>query len=186
MVRLSHNDDKRLEELLNGGAVGVLLTDTLYGIVARADNAESVERVYRVRNRDFDKPCIVLIGDINQIWEQPDSQQTTDIIEQNWPGPVSLILPVTSATPNHVSRGGDSIAFRLPDDDRLRNIIRQTGPLIAPSANPAGLEPASTVEEAIKYFGEKVDFYMDSGPATNKTPSQLLKIEADGHVTRLR
>lgn len=186
MIRLTLNDENRLVELLKNGAVGVLLTDTLYGIVAGAENEAAVERVYRIRNRDFDKPCIVLIGDVNQIWEQPKSEQVTTVMKRHWPGPVSLILPVTNETPRHVSRGGDSVAFRLPADERLINILKQTGPLIAPGANPAGMEPASAVQEAVEYFGDTVDFYMDGGTAMNKTPSKLLKIEADGRVTRLR
>ena len=57
-------------------------------------------------------------------------------------------------------------------------ILKQTGPLIAPSTNPQGFPPAKNIEEAKKYFGDKIDFYMDEGELTSD-PSTLTKIIGD-------
>ncbi|NUQ57634.1 MAG: Sua5/YciO/YrdC/YwlC family protein, partial [Candidatus Paceibacter sp.] len=69
-------------------------------------------------------------------------------------------------------------AFRLPNDEYLRDLISQTGPLVAPSANLEGMPPATTIDAAEKYFGDKVDFYLDGGKAES-SPSKLIKIEGD-------
>ncbi|MEK7089665.1 MAG: Sua5/YciO/YrdC/YwlC family protein [Patescibacteria group bacterium] len=51
----------------------------------------------------------------------------------------------------------------MPKGVALRSLLKQTGPLVAPSANPEGEMPARTIREAKKYFGNRVDFYVDSG-----------------------
>jgi L-threonylcarbamoyladenylate synthase len=170
---------------LRRGEVGVLRTDTLYGIVADAHSAEAVERLYRVRGRDADKPVVVLIADESQIWDSRITADHRQLIHRYWPGPISIILPAGNATA-HIHRGYTSIAYRLPANDWLRTLMRLTGPLAAPSANPQGLSPAADIEAAVGYFGEVVDFYVDQGRVENATPSQLLRVEADGSVLRLR
>ena len=54
-------------DLLRSGNIGIIPTDTIYGIVASAMDKDAVERVYRVRGRDEGKPCIVLIADVADI-----------------------------------------------------------------------------------------------------------------------
>jgi len=66
----------------------------------------------------------------------------------------------------------------------LRFLLRKTGPLVAPSANPEGLDPALTIRQAKKYFSNMVDFYIDRGKLES-SPSTLVKIEA-GNIIVLR
>jgi L-threonylcarbamoyladenylate synthase len=172
--------------ILNNGGIGIIGTDTLYGIVARANDASAVERLYTVRKRDPNKACIVLIADPGQIWDKEEAEKRKDILEEHWPGPVSIILPASEKSPFHVHRGVGSIAFRVPADDNLRQLLFATGPLVAPSANPEGEIPADSVHQAIRYFGEMVDFYVDSGVCQNVSPSRLIRVEPDGSLIRLR
>ena len=183
---LQQNEIPEIARLLAAGRVGVLRTDTLYGIGADAHNPAAVERLYRVRGRDADKPVVVLIGDESHIWDSQITDAHRELIARYWPGRVSIILPAGTST-EHIHRGHDSIAYRLPESSEwVRQLLGQTGPLAAPSANPQGLPPASNIEEAYAYFGKTVDFYVDGGQVENATPSQLLRLEADGHLTRLR
>jgi L-threonylcarbamoyladenylate synthase len=186
MKIFSKRTDPEVIRLLNNGGIGVIRTDTLYGIVARADNEKAVERLYTVRQRDLNKASIVLIAGIDQIWEKTEAESRRDILDQYWPGPVSIILPVSEKSPMHVHRGVGSIAFRVPADESLRELLLATGPLIAPSANTQGEPPADSIQKAQHYFGEMVDFYVDSGVSENIEPSRLLRIEPDGTITRLR
>lgn len=173
-------------DMIARGGIGVLKTDTIYGIVASANDEAAVERVYAVRGRDAHKPCIVLIADQAQIWDQAAVRRYHAILEAQWPGKVSIILPAGTATPAHIHRGVQTVAYRLPADEWLRRLLERTGPLIAPSANPQGEVPAADIAQARAYFGEAVDFYVDGGPVTDNTPSQLLAVNDDGTVTRLR
>ena len=52
--------------LLKGRTV-VYPTDTLYGLVGRAQDRETVERVYRIKGRQPNKPLIVLISSLNDL-----------------------------------------------------------------------------------------------------------------------
>lgn len=182
-VFTSVNDPEIVRILLAGG-VGVVRTDTLYGLVARADDETAVRRIYELKGRDDDKSPIVLISTTTQIYDRlSDAHQS--FIDGVWPGPVSVIVPSQNA-PSWIRRGNASVAYRLPADASLRDLLHSTGPLIAPSANPQGMQPAMNIREARYYFAEKVNFYVDGGQVDNPQPSQLLRLEADGEVTRLR
>lgn len=175
------NDD--IARLLQQGGVGILRTDTLYGIVASARSEAAVERVYAIKGRTPTKPPIILIASTDQLLNVYDST-TLARLKTLWPGKVSVILPAPGA-PAWLVRSGDSLAYRMPDATELRDLLRRTGPLIAPSANPEGLSPAMSIHEAVAYFGEKVDFYVDGGVVEDDTPSQLYRLLDDG-MERLR
>lgn len=170
---------------LKQGGIGVLKTDTLYGVVASVLSREAVERVYQLRQRHPRKACIVLLADASHLPSAPPLY-AEQLIAHSWPGPVSIVLPVSEVIPEWLHRGEGSLAFRVPGDAALRELLKQTGPLIAPSANLEGQPPAATVAEAHAYFGDGVDFYIDTGPAEASQPSRLLRPLEDGRIERLR
>lgn len=173
-----------LQILKNGGLV-VLPTDTLYGVVASALLPQAVERVFFLRKRDTDKPVIILIADEKEL-EQfsifPDDA-TWAFLRSVWPGKVSVILPAASTKWNYLHRGTNTLAFRVPADEALRAFLKQSGPLIAPSANKAGEPPATTIEEATHSFGDQVTLYIDGGKR-NGPPSTLVAWTPEGPVVR--
>lgn len=177
-------NDPEITRILLAGGVGVVRTDTLYGLVGRADDEAAVRRIYRLKGRDDDKSPIVLIDDISQIYDDISTAHQAYVADV-WPGPVSVIVPSVAA-PSWIRRQNASVAYRLPQADDLRTLIRATGPLVAPSANPQGMQPAMNLREARYYFGDEVDFYVDGGPVDNPHPSQIIRLDKDGGVTRLR
>lgn len=172
-----------LVAILQSGGVAVLRTDTIYGVVARADNEAAVNSVYKLKGRTPSKSPIVLIAEVGHTFDTYDKDEI-DQIANMWPGKNSVIFPSLIA-PDWVRRGNNSVAYRVPDDDDLRELLRKTGPLIAPSANPEGLEPAMNLQEAIDYFGDKVAIYIDGGQVVDNTPSKLFKVTSEG-LERLR
>lgn len=173
-------------EAIKEGAIGVMPTDTLYGIVASALDPEAVERVYHVRQRDPNKPFIVLIPDVESV-EQFGVVLSDDLwgkLDGYWPGPVSIVLQTEDEQFSYIHRDTYSIAFRVPADESLREFLRLAGPLVAPSANTAGAEPATTIDEARRYFGTDVDFYIDGGK--KDSPSSTLVDLTRGEPVILR
>ncbi len=173
-----------INKLKNGG-ISVIPTDTLYGIVASAFDPKAVEKVYLLRRRNPVKPCIILISDKSQLETLgiKVSALQQKVLTEYWPGPVSIILP-TMLDASYLNRGTQSLAVRLPNNEKLRDIIRQTGPLIAPSANLEGHPPAQTIGEAHAYFGDAVDIYVDGGILQGK-PSGLIDItKSDPEIIR--
>lgn len=174
----------RAAEVLQAGGMVVLRTDTVYGVLAQAGNQAAVEKVYRIKGRDEHKSPIVLISSYEQMFDQLDLAHRSLVLE-HWPGPVSIIVPSTES-PVWIRRDNDSVAYRMPADDRLRLLIESTGPLIAPSANRQGLPVATTIAQARQYFGNSIDLYIDGGEVVDISPSQLLRLGIDGSVDRLR
>lgn len=194
--------DADVREVLENGGVGVIPTDTIYGIVGSALKPRTVRRIYRLRRRKRRKPMIVLIasiGDLKRFGVRIDSK-TRSVLKKLWPhlrrgyggqaGKVSVILPIVTRYTLHAKklrylhRGTGAIAFRLPKPLWLRRLLRKTGPLVAPSANWEGRPPATTIQEAKKYFGNKVDFYVDEGKLKS-LPSTLVSIR-NGRIVVLR
>jgi len=163
----SINWDEAAKRLARG-EVGVVPTDTLYGIVGSALKPATVEHIYGLRRRELNKPLIVLIGgwdDFDRLQIQiPD--RTRNLLNKVWPGPVSVVVSTLSPALEYLHRGTDSIAFRMPAKPELRKLLREVGPLVAPSANSAGEPPALNVDEAFGHFGEQV-FYLDEGSLSN-------------------
>lgn len=178
---VSHFGDELVDVIADGG-VAIIRTDTLYGIVAAADNHAAVERVYQLKQRTPTKSPIILIADSAQLYDVPPPAATTTLA-QSWPGVYSFILP-SSAAPAWITRGNGSVAYRLPADQGLQALIRQTGRLIAPSANPEGLPPAMSIDQAVSYFGHLVDLYVDGNTVTDPTPSQLYEFDGDTFIRR--
>lgn len=169
--------------LLKEGAVVVLPTDTIYGICTSAFKRESVERVYSLRKRSPEKPCIILIEKIADLslFGIRLKEAQKEILNQLWPGKVSVVLTISSSKKikelHYLHRGTNSLAFRVPKPKFLRDILKISGPLIAPSANPEGQEPAKTILQAKKYFGEKV-VYFDKGELEGN-PSTLIRLTGE-------
>lgn len=178
--------DRGVISWLRSGGVGVLPTDTIYGIVGSALNPKTVRRIYGLRKRNPKKPMIILIGSINElnIFGVKLQSKIKNFLIKIWPAKISVILPCKSKKFVYLHRDTKTLAFRLPKQKWLRNLLTKTGPLVAPSANWEGKPPANNIKEAQKYFGTKVDFYVDRGEVKSK-PSKLIKID-DGRIEILR
>lgn len=177
-------NNTELIELLKNGGVAVIRTDTLYGIVASADDQVAVERVYGIKQRDPEKSCIILIDEPASAYTHTEELELD--IQSHHEVPTSFLIDGTGAH-EWLLRENEELAYRVPASADLRALLAETGPLIAPSANPEGMPPALTVSQAKHYFGEHVDMYVDGGPVSADTPpSRLLRILPDGQVVRLR
>ncbi|MCX6736329.1 MAG: L-threonylcarbamoyladenylate synthase [Candidatus Parcubacteria bacterium] len=164
-------------KILKEGGIGVLPTDTIYGLVGKALSEETVKRMYEVRKRNPEKPFIVLIGSIADLglFGISENNEEIKLAKNSWPGKVSIILSCNNPKFEYLHRGTKTLAFRLPDYPELLEILKETGPLVAPSANHEGGLPATTIKEAKKYFENEIDFYEDGGTMESE-PSTLLKI----------
>jgi L-threonylcarbamoyladenylate synthase len=173
---------QKAEEILKKYGVVILPTDTLYGITGLASSKKVIERIYKIKGRNEKKPFIVLITSYKDLglFGVKIGENQAKILEKFWPGKVTVILPCSNNKFEYLHRGTNSIAFRMigPKNINLQNLINKVGPLVAPSANPEGKEPARTISEAKKYFGDKIDLYVDDGPKIGKS-STLVRFDND-------
>jgi L-threonylcarbamoyladenylate synthase len=179
--------DPAVAAALLAGKIGVIPSDTQYGLLCSALHEDAVERVYAARSRTASKPCVVLAASFEQLLETPGLDRNTLLMaERYWPGPVSVVVPCKKSELSQVHRGRGSIACRIPDNPALLQLLEQTGLLLAPSANPEDQPPAATCDEAYGYFGDTIDFYVDGGTLAHKLPSTLIAFTEDGLVETLR
>lgn len=186
MKRVSRPSRSEVIKILKAGGIGVLATDTLYGLVGRAFDRKAVERIYKVRKRNPLKPLIILIAsprDLKKFGIALDASMKR-VLRKLWPGKVSIVLPCPQKKFAYLHRGTGTLAFRMPRAKKLQEILKKTGPLVAPSANPEGLSPARTLKGARHYFGDAVDFYVNSGKREGR-PSALISFTS-GRVEILR
>lgn len=167
-----------LEEIitaLNNNKICIFKSDTLYGIHAKAGNTDVTKRISEIKGRDDSKPFIILVKDAQQLktFGPIISEQAQKLITKFWPGKLTCIFKVRDA------KKSETLAFRIPDDKNLREIMSVTGPLVSTSANHSGEKPAETIEEARNYFGTKIDLYIDSGKVESE-PSTLVDCTKDG------
>lgn len=174
--------EQEIIEILNSGGVCVIPTDTLYGLVCKVQNKKSVERIYTLKKRTPTKPLLVLINSISDLIDfgVKPTQKETEILYKVWPNPITVTLNCTSQNFSYLYKSFGSIAFRIPKEQFLRKLLSETGPLCAPSANIEGLPPASTLEDAFKYFGEDVDGYLDGGLLGGEA-STIFSLQGDSY-----
>lgn len=166
---------KNFAELIRNGKVGIIPTDTIYGISASIFSPEAVEKIYKIKNRNPKKPCIILVGSFAdlKIIGIEISGKKNKMLRKFWPGKVSIILPCLSQKLKYLHCGKKTLALRFPKEKKLVEFLSKTGPLISTSANPEGKKPARNIKEARKYFGDKIDFYLDDGDL-NESPSVMM------------
>jgi L-threonylcarbamoyladenylate synthase len=180
-------NNEKLVGTLKGGGVVVMPTDTIYGIVGQAEKKDTVEKIYNLKNRQPEKPCIILVHDVSVLtkFSVNLSAEQINILNQYWPGPVSIIVECFNDDLFYLHRGTNTLAFRMPKNENLRLLLTMTGPLIAPSANIEGQNPAEDITQARAYFGDGVDLYIDGGYVAGKA-SKLLRLNSDGSIIVLR
>lgn len=176
MLTFSSLEDQKLIDLLKQGAVGVIPTDTVYGLVCSASNEQAVERLYALKNRQA-KPGTVVAASVEQLVALGIKLRYLKPVEYYWPNPISVVIPSYELKYIHVGVG--SIAMRIPKMPSLLKFIDLVGPLLTSSANQPGESEATTVDEAYKYFGEQIDFYVDGGDLSGRKPSTLIRIVDD-------
>ena len=167
---------------LQSGKIGVIPTDTIFGISTNALDQSSVEMIYEIKGRHTTKPFIVLIGGIAQLslFNITLNSAQSESLTKIWPGQYSIIIPCEQPEFNYLHRNTNSIAFRIPDNNELLEIINATGPIVATSANISGLPTPQNINE-VKTQLPSLDFYIDG--TVGIKPSRLGVLNQDGTIS---
>lgn len=132
---------KKHAKLISEGKTVIFPTETVYGLGANALDAEAVKKIYEAKGRPSDNPLIVHICEKDEIGELVTeiSDKAKKLMDEVWPGPLTMIFKKKDIVPQKTSGGLDTVAIRMPSNPIAREIIRQSGvPIAAPSANISG------------------------------------------------
>jgi L-threonylcarbamoyladenylate synthase len=164
-------------EILRGGGLVALPTETVYGLGANALDPAAVEKIFAAKQRPAWDPVIVHIADSAMldrlVSEVPDAARR--LIGAFWPGPLTLLLPRRSAVPDVVTAGRPLVGLRMPAHPVALELIRSAGvPVAAPSANTFGHTSPTTADHVLDDLDGRIDAVLDAGPTTHGLESTVL------------
>ncbi len=177
--------DKSVKKALANNQLIIARTDTIYGVLARADSVESMKKLYEVKQRSPEESSIILVADVSSI-PGLTSQQCKIYQELSNHRPTTIAIRVSDSFLPHLPRNNGTLAFRAVPNSPLASLIKSTGYLLAPSANPKSLPPARNITEAAEYFGETVAVYVDSGEVSDIKPSQIVAFGDENQMIYIR
>jgi len=173
--------------LLDGGLVA-LPTETVYGLAADATNPVAVRRIFEVKGRPLGHPLIVHVSSGRSLdaWATEVPDRARHLVEQFWPGPLTLVLARQPGVPDVVTGGRPTVGLRAPDhpmaQDLLRRLDLQAGGwagVAAPSANRFGRVSPTTAAHVRADLGTDVDLILDGGPSRLGVESTIVDLSQD-------
>jgi len=157
---------KKIVKILKKGGIIIFPTDTVYGIGTDAENEESVNRLYQIKNRPRIKPLILFIEKKEEVlkFAQKIPLSAQKLINDFWPGPLTLIFRASSSVPKSIISKEGKVGIRFPESKISCEIVKESRVLLATtSANVSGEVPPLKIEEINKDLKEKVDLIIDGG-----------------------
>jgi len=184
---------KEAASVIDAGGLVAFPTETVYGIACRA-KLDSLARLNEVKGRDADKHYTLHIGQIEEYrrYVPRAGLRAEKLARQAWPGPLTLVFRLEpSDIPDRKSRldtdaiellyRNNSIGIRCPDHPVASLLLRSaSGPVVAPSANLSGKEPAVDAGQVFSQLSDRVDVILDGGPCKYGRSSTVAAVGARG------
>ncbi len=174
----------RAAALLREGRLVALPTETVYGLAARADRADSVAAIYRAKGRpDFNPLIVHLPGPAEADRLAVFDARARLLAGRFWPGPLTLVAPLRAGARivPAVTAGLPTIALRCPAHPLMRAVLEAAGlPLAAPSANRSGAVSPTRAEHVLASLGGRIDAVLDGGPCAQGLESTIVALRGAG------
>lgn len=190
---LSVEEESSVLELLEGGAVIVYPTDTLYGLGADACSKVAVAEIYRLKNR-VDAPVSVLTSSVDELLNMMEnlSPRVEELAKTFLPGALTLICRSNYPFARQLVSSKGTVGFRVPGDGISTRIAAALGrPITTTSVNPAGAAPATSLEEVRHYYGAGIPLMINKGPISGSLGSTVIDVSSEpfqilreGEITR--
>ncbi|MCK4738683.1 MAG: threonylcarbamoyl-AMP synthase [Deltaproteobacteria bacterium] len=174
---------KALESAVNAlkeGRIVAYPTETFYGLAVDPFNKKALEKLFKVKGRSPEKPIGLIISDIKMVGlvaKKPWPPLLGKLSKEYWPGPLTIILNAKDSLPKILTGGTEKIALRVSSNLTARKLSNKFAlPITATSANPEGKPPATSPEEVLSYFEDKVNILIDEGRLKAKQPSTIIDL----------
>ena len=177
---------KTATEILKKGGVIAYPTETFYGLGAKFDLKKPLQTIFLLKNRPFHNPLPLIIGTQNLLTRVADSpnELAMRLIENFWPGPLTLLLPAKQGLPVLITGDSGKVAVRIPGQSFALKLAQYANfPITSTSANISGKPPSQNTEAVRRYFVTAIDLIIDGGPSPGGTPSTI--VDASGDTFRI-
>ncbi len=178
-VRTNQEAIKRAASALRQKRLIIFPTETVYGLAADAFDRDAVGSVFEAKQRPLTEALPVQIGEKSAVDSVASevSEAGKRLIEEFFPGPLTLILKKNANVPGIVSADQQNIAVRMPDHKvALEMIWEFGGPIIASSANISGGVEPRTAADAVAQIGDSVEIVLDAGPVRLGVASTVIDV----------
>ena len=161
-------------EVLEGGGVVVVPTDTVYGLVGDARSERVVKEMFAIKNRPAEKAFPIFVKDIPAArMIAYISDKKAQFLEKVWPGQVTVVFDHKKKLPDVLTGGMQSLGMRIPDHAFLCDLMQHIDfPLAQTSANISSQSPAKNRTELECYFlnaSSRPDLIIDGGEVAGQS-----------------
>jgi tRNA threonylcarbamoyl adenosine modification protein (Sua5/YciO/YrdC/YwlC family) len=178
ILKITAPDDtqavRKIAKLLDAGSLVAFPTETVYGVGCKVDNY-AFDRLNEVKDRPLDKRYTLHIGSREQLNKYIPfmSLKARKLVQNAFPGPVTIVFELDDEALRQAEKNlpkstfellytGGTLGVRYPACPVTCAILAEAkSPIVAPSANPAGLAPATTAKEVLGYFDGKIEYIVE-------------------------
>ncbi len=173
---------KEAGKIIRDGELVAFPTETVYGLGADGLNQEAVKKIYKAKGRPSDNPLILHISSLEELYplvmEIPE--EAHKLMEEFWPGPLTLVFKKNSIVPDIITAGLDSVAIRMPKNQIALALIRMAKtPIAAPSANLSGRPSPTRASHVIDDMSGKIQMIIDGGRTGVGLESTVLDLSSN-------
>jgi len=141
-------------------------TETVYGLGANGLDEDAVKNIFIAKGRPQDNPLILHVSKIDEVKPLVKSipKDAEILMEEFWPGPLTIIFERSNLVPDVITAGIDTVAIRMPSHPVAQKLIEASGvPIAAPSANTSGKPSPTLANHVIEDLYGKIDMIIDGG-----------------------
>lgn len=160
ILSTTKQDISEAASIIRRGGLVALPTETVYGLGADAFNSKAVADIYKAKGRPSDNPIIVHIARASDMGRLTPmlSADIVALVENFWPGPLTLVVKKKADVPDRTTGGLDTVAVRMPDSKAALDLITMADtPIAAPSANISGRPSPTRAKDVISDMDGKID-----------------------------
>ncbi len=169
-------------DVLAAGGLLAFPTTGLYGLGADALNPGAVERIYRSKQRDFNKPILVLVKDASDLDKVAAKVPAcaSRMMSAFWPGSLTIILEARPELPEVLSGGTGKIGIRVPKHPVAMALASAfDGPITGTSANLSGKKGCLSVADLDPGLVQHLDLVLDAGLLQGGVGSTVVDATSD-------
>lgn len=178
-----HNIDltkvRKAAKKIKDGDLVAFPTETVYGLGADAFNSQAVAKIFEAKNRPLDDPLIVHVSQREDLFKliKDISDIVSELTNEFWPGPLTLVLKKSEIVPDIVTAGLDTVAIRMPANEIALSLIRESQtPIAAPSANLFGRPSSTDSQHVLDDLNGRIDLIIDGGKSEIGVESTVLDL----------
>lgn len=179
---------KQPAKIIRNGGIVLFPTETVYGIGTNGLNETAIKKLFKIKQRPLNKPISLLVNSIDMINKiaKDITEIEYSIIKEFFPGPLTIVLKKKDIVPNILTANGNTVGIRMPSNDIALKLIEYTGfPIATSSANISSQPSGTRLQDIIKDFDGKADYFIDGGPSKIGLSSTVVQV-IDGipHILR--